>query len=810
MAFQHQTFANSGASFYGDPADWSKFSTLNSSISFNSTNAKLTAIPDTANDSQTRVEFNGNTLAYLSEIPDLANWAQYPSNHDVEIPNPYVLFANAGEGGETVRSFINNLDCSTLRVSSMTVQNQVTVNNIDVSTLNASTITSKDLKSNSATISTLTVSTFNLPFPAVSISTLNVAAAQISTLQFATLSPNVKFDMGVGGLFNNTALYAAGGLGLTIGGTAVVTGLAGAILNRQTEYLPGAPPGLEAPELVNVTTQLQISTLGAPVTSYFREIDISGSEVITSQIVPGGTSVIRSVSDPLVFISSNGAGGQVSSLYQSFGQWNNLPGGWNGNAATDLNMNDLSILSTLQMEFTPELVGIVRAGIQGARSASSGSAHNILETYLDIPGAVKNVSTLVTGFRTSELALSDRPYNDASNYDNDLGLSSTGNPPPIPNPAVTYRRVTATSYNGASAASTFTVAYTADSTSALDIYVASNRVNNLTPNGSILAPYPNLTDALAYTNTLADGLLVTIHIMSGTYSTSPTYTVTKNNTFIVGQFSDRVVKNTIIEGVITFNTINVLNVAITGGMSNLQAYGVKIIASTGFGATFSINNCILNNGILTDHTAEIQLTTAAFTRVFFTDCTITQTLVSFNAIRSLGGSFASNLALIILNSAVVQSSTDQNQFVPVIFAQCRIIFSYSSITSSCTGDNPAPLIMLGSNDTNTVASLMLYSHFRYVSGTVALATAFKVGVLFNHNPPAGALQLNITDCYFECEGSRVPSPSAGQFCIIAQQTPLATQGLARLFFGNLTGSATAHRVQASSASFTRTFLVPVQ
>jgi hypothetical protein len=147
MAFQSATYCNSGNSFYGDPKDWSEFSTLTSTISFNDTNAQLRSVPDTGNDANTRIEFNGETLAYLSEIPDLANWAQYPANHQVDIPDPHVIFANAGEGGESVRSFINNLDCSTLRVSTLLVENQVVVNIVNTSTITASTITTGNFKS---------------------------------------------------------------------------------------------------------------------------------------------------------------------------------------------------------------------------------------------------------------------------------------------------------------------------------------------------------------------------------------------------------------------------------------------------------------------------------------------------------------------------------------------------------------------------------------------------------------------------------------------------------------------------------------
>ena len=72
MALQSQTYANSGNPYYGKPSDWSLYSTLNSTIHFNDTNATLRVIPAVP-DSQTTITFNGEQLAYVSDIPDLAN-----------------------------------------------------------------------------------------------------------------------------------------------------------------------------------------------------------------------------------------------------------------------------------------------------------------------------------------------------------------------------------------------------------------------------------------------------------------------------------------------------------------------------------------------------------------------------------------------------------------------------------------------------------------------------------------------------------------------------------------------------------------
>jgi len=110
MALQNQTFANSGSPYYGNPADWSNFSTINDTIHFNDTDAKIVVIPAIP-DSATTITFNGEQLAYVSDIPNLANWAQYPANNNVDIPAPYILTADiAFISTLTVSTFISQVN----------------------------------------------------------------------------------------------------------------------------------------------------------------------------------------------------------------------------------------------------------------------------------------------------------------------------------------------------------------------------------------------------------------------------------------------------------------------------------------------------------------------------------------------------------------------------------------------------------------------------------------------------------------------------------------------------------------------------
>jgi len=181
MAYQNATYANSNSAYYGNPADWSKFSTINSTISFNGTDAKLKVFPAVP-DSNTTISFNGNQLAYVSDIPNLANWAQYPANHNVDIPAPYVLNVST--------SNISSLVCAT------------------------------------ATISTLTVSTLNYPFPTPTgnISTLYGPTIGITANQgIFTASPSEINISTVNGSYGKISVTANPGQLNTLGGQINVT-----------------------------------------------------------------------------------------------------------------------------------------------------------------------------------------------------------------------------------------------------------------------------------------------------------------------------------------------------------------------------------------------------------------------------------------------------------------------------------------------------------------------------------------------------------------------------------------------------------
>jgi hypothetical protein len=80
-------------------------------------------------------------------------------------------------------------------------------------------------------------------------------------------------------------------------------------------------------ETINGTTQFQFSTLGADTYSVFRTTDQKnpnqtfGQEIFTSTIIPAGSKVLRSVSDPYQFPIISTQLLSTTNYLQSFGQW---------------------------------------------------------------------------------------------------------------------------------------------------------------------------------------------------------------------------------------------------------------------------------------------------------------------------------------------------------------------------------------------------------------------------------------------------------------------------------------------------------
>ena len=202
-----------------------------------------------------------------------------------------------------------------------------------------------DITTNFASISTANIGNLNASNPGsidgVLFSSASLVASSIravtgdfdftrvSTVQFQPSLGGVSLggvNLGMGGFLGGlVGGLGSGILNTIIGGTALATGIAALVNTRQNT--PAAPNiNSNAYELINGTTQLQVSTLGQDVVSIFRTVSsinpntTPGLEIFTSTIITAGTVAIRSISDPMNLANSNIAASSI----QAFGQWADL------------------------------------------------------------------------------------------------------------------------------------------------------------------------------------------------------------------------------------------------------------------------------------------------------------------------------------------------------------------------------------------------------------------------------------------------------------------------------------------------------
>lgn len=368
-----------------NPNRWSNYSTLNSTIAFNISSATLLA---SENAGIPLLSFNNNQLAYASDIPDLANWAMYPANNNVDISGYNISNVSTIRGQDAVFStiitntFIPNqtIQSSTIQTSTITtleaiVQSTIAfdqtpfplssfpykitatgqypllfeMENLEFNILSTIRISSdaKLLINTPTTFSTVVdfsnVAPINLPgidgtatstvtastITAPSLFTNNISTSFVllSTLKFSPDLGGINIDMGMGNFFGAAAPWAGATLGLAVGGGVGVTayqlatGYVAPLVARVTNYLT---PGVDTVELINVTTQLQVSTVGAGEINVLRLLSTTSEnlqvEEFVSTAISSGAICIRSLSDPLNTIST-----AQSSFVQAFGQWTVLP-----------------------------------------------------------------------------------------------------------------------------------------------------------------------------------------------------------------------------------------------------------------------------------------------------------------------------------------------------------------------------------------------------------------------------------------------------------------------------------------------------
>ena len=194
------------------------------------------------------------------------------------------------------------------------------ISSASISSALISTATLDQLNSRFANFSSVSISTVNTRLvDTITISSIigNVSFQLMSTFSLfgnTSISPNVNLGLGntIQGLIGGAASQ---GLGVVLGGAALVTGAVGLITGRTSG---GVNPNVF--QTVNGSTQLQFSTIASAVSSVFLTTNslnpgtVPGTQISTTIGIPAGTYCIRSVGDPL-YLRDN------FSAIQMFGEW---------------------------------------------------------------------------------------------------------------------------------------------------------------------------------------------------------------------------------------------------------------------------------------------------------------------------------------------------------------------------------------------------------------------------------------------------------------------------------------------------------
>ena len=353
------------------------------------------------------------TINYISTSAVLANSGRFDT---LSSGNAYV-----GNLSGNVANF-NTISSGSINVpgfntSSITVQNLSSITGY-IQALQVSSINGSEFTSNTVTVSS--INTDNIITQNISSATATFTQALLSTMTFnptVNLSPNVSVDIGMGD-FVGSLIGGLIGVGVTVpaGIFAIIGGLVSLIAPRPVNNINS-----NVYEQINMTTQLQVSTLGEQFSTIFRGLSstvstISGVpetvnfEVFTSTISsPPPVVAMRSVGDPLQLVST------PWTEYQAFSQWVELPLTTGG---SNLNLSTLTLLQSTILRADPGPGGILQVleaqapnsyGQVEAQAYSMGATVNGSNGILyyqdlnDRPGFLNNSGTAFTLAYTSDI-----------------------------------------------------------------------------------------------------------------------------------------------------------------------------------------------------------------------------------------------------------------------------------------------------------------------------------------------------------------------------------------------------------------------
>ena len=249
-------------------------------------------------------------------VQDFLSTSGYVPNLEVStilatdyVSSPAGIFSTIN--GYNIQEFLStSADFNVITCSTLVASNYISAQELFVSSINGSEFTTTGLA----------VSTVNT----TSISSIfgDVQFQLVSTLSF---SPNINpslggVNLGLGSILGNVIGWGAGVFGAVAGTAGLATGIAGLVMGRGANNINN-----NAFEMVNGSTQLQVSTIGDYVSSIYRISDgvpadeVPGQEIFVSTIFAPGAKLIRAYSDPINTVST------PNSTIQYFAPWTELP-----------------------------------------------------------------------------------------------------------------------------------------------------------------------------------------------------------------------------------------------------------------------------------------------------------------------------------------------------------------------------------------------------------------------------------------------------------------------------------------------------
>jgi hypothetical protein len=330
-----------------------------------------------------------------------ALWSQYGAIHNVDISGYKITNAKTVSTQELFTSSINGNDVnffgSTVTVGGVTfVGGAITTSNITVQPAKGG--------GGGGGNNPTTGGSGNNTFTMVN----NAVGAVMDTVS--------KTQQAIGGILNNTgavlfqtyyAVETAGAIIDLANGAVQLATNAQAMYDTREQNLiagPGGPPGQTSYvyETISGTTQLQFSTIGAPVYSVFRTTDqvnpnkTFGREIFTSTIIPAGSKVVRSVSDPYQFPIMSTQAISTTNYLQSFGQWHAI-------LEPDYNLKTSTLTASSVQSYSGNISTLTVSSLNGFIPISSQNLTGFLSTvnlssFFQISTPFINASSISTNY----------------------------------------------------------------------------------------------------------------------------------------------------------------------------------------------------------------------------------------------------------------------------------------------------------------------------------------------------------------------------------------------------------------------------